>query len=203
MARKSDAPPGFAPIEQLPDGMLAKVPTRHLVGPKKTLLGRFTHSWQIVREASQGQIQGCPAWAFDYKSKDPSGPTDEDGNQSVITTRSTVVAVDLGMKHPGTSIRDRSMGSKLLDRWTSPGWEIGDADFDRQFVIYTNSEEAAQQFFNTQVRAHLLGLGGGHNWDVGGAWLVLWRKGKGGHGQLVENVGGLLHRLPPNMLRAS
>jgi hypothetical protein len=195
MARTYDTPAGFHPVENLPEGLLAKVPTRHLIGPKKGLLGGFLGTYQTAKKIGEGEVRGGPAWTFDYTSKER---VTQGEDEHTNTIRSAVLVIDRGGSHPGLSIRDRSGFSKVFDRWTSPGWELGDPEFDRQFLIHANDEANARQFFNEQVRAHLLGLARGHNWDVGGRWLVLWKKGRGGHDDLVTAATGLLHYLPPS-----
>ena len=193
MARNQQTPRSMMPVEALPEGLLAKTPTRHLTGPKKRFLDRIGGTWQTAERVQEGQIDGKAAWSFDYTTRIDVGTVEPDLRKD----RSTVVVVDRGSRHSAINIRERDLGSRLLDKWMSPGFEIGAEAFDKRFLIWVDDENAALRFFGPQMQSLLLGSPKGVLWDIGGQWLVAWTDGFSDQVQLVSMVAQLVPLIPP------
>lgn len=188
---KFDPPPGFAEVDALPDRLLARIPSREIVEPKRTILGRFTGDWQKVERASAGQVNGRAAWVLDYLASVPSLDSDD----RPAKHKYSVAVIDLTGVHQHVRLQKRGAFAKLAGRVVSPGIEVGDEEFDRTFTVW-GEQSVAMPLLSPAARAALMASPLRATWDIGAGWFVVFTDGYENHGQLVTQASHVLGALP-------
>lgn len=193
MARSWAVPDGYAPIDQLPDGLLGMTPAQDLIGPKKTLWGRMSNSWQEVKRPHHGLAAGCLAWTFHYIRKDPAPFASEDDTGS--KTKRTVAVVDRGDNAPSLALRRNGFVGRHFGREPKGAFSLADEAFDREFLLF--GDQQAARLLTPQVRAILTKSPRSLGLSVGGRYLVVMTDG------ISEQTGmaGLAHHLAASMPR--
>lgn len=195
---RADTPPpmGFTSHEQLPDRFLAKVPTPHLIGPKRSLWGRMAGDWQVADRISSGTVHGCEAWLFDYTRKTTTSVGEESESEK---QKCSVVVVNRGVPLSFLRVEPRGVLGRLFSKISSPGLELGDPAFDAAFTVSANDSETATKVLGPPARAMLAASALKPTWDLGGPWLVGFTKGFQDHDHLRGEAESFMRVLPADI----